>query len=130
MIVAATFGALTSPAALGQSDDGLRGSIQPGQTFQECRNCPDMTVLPPGKVTIGSPLEEPMRRDNESRKDITFARAFAIATTAVTWNQWEACVRDRWCDGIAIDTALRTGENGEPNPEYRDWGEAPGRRSV
>jgi len=122
VIVAATVGALTSPAALGQTDDGLRGTVAPGLTFQECRNCPDMTVLPPGKVTIGSPPQEPMRRDNESRKDITFARAFAISTTAVTWNQWEACVRDRWCDGIAIDTALRTGENGEPNPEYRDWG--------
>ncbi len=121
VIVAVTVAALTSTAALGQTDDGSR-SVRPGQTFQECRNCPAMTVLPPGKVTIGSPPQEPMRRDNESQRDITFARAFAIATTAVTWNQWEACVRDRWCDGIAIDTALRTGPNGEPNPEYRDWG--------
>jgi hypothetical protein len=51
---------------------------------------------------------------------LALARPFAVATTAVTWDQWEACVRDRWRDGIAIDTALRLGQNGEPNPEYRD----------
>ena len=103
-----------------QRDD--RQGAKPGQTFKECRNCPEMIVLPAGKITIGSPLDEPLRRENEPQKQITFARAFALSRTAVTWDQWESCVRDRWCDGIAIDTALRTGQNGEPNPEYRDWG--------
>ena len=105
-----------------QTRTALRGAAKPGQTFSECRNCPEMTVLPAGKVTIGSPPDEPLRRDNEPQKEITFARAFAISRTAVTWDQWEACVRDRWCDGVAIDTALRTGQNGEPNPDYRDYG--------
>ena len=107
--------------AQGQTGTG-RGTPKPGQTFTECRNCPQMMVLPAGKVTIGSPADEPLRRENEPQKEITFARPFAMATTAVTWDQWEACVRDRWCDGIAIDTALRTGENGQPNPDYKDYG--------
>jgi formylglycine-generating enzyme required for sulfatase activity len=81
-----------------------------------------MMVVPAGSFTIGSPPDEPLRRDNEPQKKIAFERAFAIARTAVTWNQWESCVRDRWCDGAAIDVALRTGENGEPNAEYKDWG--------
>src|SRR5574342_477733 len=106
----------------GQNGNAARGAPKPGQTFQECRNCPQMMVLPAGKVTIGSPPDEPLRRENEPQKEITFARPFAIATTSVTWDQWEACVRDRWCDGIAIDTALRTGENGQPNPDYKDYG--------
>ena len=106
----------------GQTGNEVRGALKPGRTFTECRNCPEMTVLPAGKVTIGSPPDEPLRRDNEPQTEITFARAFAISRTAVTWDQWEACVRDRWCDGIAIDTALRTGQNGEPNPDYRDHG--------
>ena len=118
--MAATLAA--SAAAHGQAGNGARAALKPGQAFKECRNCPEMVVLPPGTVTIGSPPDEPLRRDNEPQKEITIRDAFALSKTAVTWDQWEACVRDRGCDGIAIDTALRTGENGQPNPDYRDWG--------
>ncbi len=110
------------PAAQGQTESRARAAPKPGQTFKECRNCPEMVVLPPGKVTIGSPPDEPLRRDNEPQQEITIRNAFALSKTAVTWDQWEACVRDRGCDGIAVDTALRTGENGQPNADYRDWG--------
>ena len=105
--------------ASGQAD---RAASQPGHRFQECRNCPEMVVLPPGTFKIGSPLDEPLRRDNEPQKEITIARSFALSRTSVTWDQWESCVRDSACDGSAIDAALRTGANGEPNAEYRDWG--------
>ena len=118
--MAATLGAL--PAAQGQTESRARAALRAGQTFKECRNCPEMVVLRPGTVTIGSPADEPLRRDNEPQKEIAIRTAFALARTAVTWDQWEACVRDRACDGIAIDTALRTGENGQPNPDYKDWG--------
>ena len=123
-IAAATAATLASaPTSQGQNDDGPRGAAKPGQTFKECRNCPEMTVLPPGKVKIGSPLDEPLRRDNEPQKEITFARPFAISRTAVTWDQWEACVRDGRCDGAGVDIALRTREeDGSPNPDYKDWG--------
>jgi formylglycine-generating enzyme required for sulfatase activity len=110
------------PSAQAQTDGRARSALKPGQTFKECRNCPEMTVLPAGKVTIGSPADEPLRRENEPQREITFARPFAMATTAVTWDQWEACVRDGACDGAGIDAALRLGQNGEPNPDYRDWG--------
>jgi formylglycine-generating enzyme required for sulfatase activity len=106
----------------GQTENRSRATSKPGQTFKECRNCPEMTVLPSGKVTIGSPADEPLHRDNEVRQEITFARPFAISRTSVTWDQWEACVRDRWCDGTAIETALSLGRDGEPNPDYRDYG--------
>ncbi len=82
-----------------------------------------MMVLPAGKFTMGSPADEPERRENEQQREITFARPFALSRTAVTWNQWEACVRDRWCDGVAVETALKTREqDGQPNPDYKDWG--------
>jgi formylglycine-generating enzyme required for sulfatase activity len=111
-----------STVVRGQTGNGVRGALKAGQTFTECRHCPEMVVLPSGTVTIGSPPDEPLRRDNEPQKAIAIRNPFALAKTAVTWDQWEACVRDRGCDGIAIDTALRTGENGQPNPDYRDWG--------
>ncbi|HEX5049097.1 MAG TPA: SUMF1/EgtB/PvdO family nonheme iron enzyme [Gammaproteobacteria bacterium] len=98
------------------------GTRKPGQTFKDCRNCPEMVVLPPGKFTLGSPADEPERRENEPQSAIAIARAFAMAKTPVTWDQWEACVRDGACDGAAVDVALRTRENGEPNPDYKDYG--------
>ena len=96
--------------------------VKPGATFKECRNCPDMVVIPSGSSTIGSPADEPERRDNEPQKRITIARPYAIGKTEVTWDQWEACVRDRWCDGIAVENALRTNEDGTPIANFVDWG--------
>jgi formylglycine-generating enzyme required for sulfatase activity len=81
-----------------------------------------MVVIPAGSFMMGSPADEPERRENERQHKVTIARAFAIGKTEVTWDQWEACVRDRWCDGIAVESALRSLESGEPNPDYRDWG--------
>lgn len=97
-------------------------TLEPKQMFKECRHCPEMIVVPAGAFVIGSPPDEPLRRENEPQKRITFERSFALSRTAVTWDQWEACVRDGACDGAAIDVALRTRENGEPNPDYKDWG--------
>ena len=112
--------------ALLQADDSKTGkpsaTSKPGQTFKECRNCPEMIVVPAGSFTMGSPATEANRRDNESQHKITFAKPFAVGRTEITWDQWEACVRDRDCDGAAIELALRTNEKGEPNPDFMDWG--------
>jgi formylglycine-generating enzyme required for sulfatase activity len=98
------------------------GDLHAGQTFMECRNCPEMIVLPAGRFMIGSPADEPLRRDNEPQQQISFAEPFAMSQTPVAWDQWEACARDNWCDGVAIETALATLPSGEPNPDYADWG--------
>jgi len=120
-------GALISVAvgvcsAYGQSKSKNAHGVKGGQTFTECRHCPEMVVLQPGSFTMGSPASEPLRRENEPQTKITIKRAFAIAKTPVTWDQWEACVRDRGCDGSAVDVALRSNEKGEPKPDYQDWG--------
>src|SRR5687768_18242821 len=95
---------------------------KPGQTFKECRNCPEMVVLPAGAFVMGSPADEPERRENEPQVRVTFRRPFAIAKTEATWDQWEACVRDRWCDGPSVEHGLRTNEDGTPNKAFVDWG--------
>jgi formylglycine-generating enzyme required for sulfatase activity len=81
-----------------------------------------MIVLPAGEFMMGSPPDEPERRDNEAQHRVNLARPFAMSATPVTWNQWEACVRDRWCDGEAIDEALRLNPEGTLNDDYRDYG--------
>jgi formylglycine-generating enzyme required for sulfatase activity len=104
-----------------QTASATHGVSEPGRSFKECRNCPEMIVLPPGTFTMGSPPDEPLRRDNEPQKEISIPRAFAMSATPVTWDQWEACARDNWCGGIAVESALATRLNGEPNPDW-DWG--------
>jgi formylglycine-generating enzyme required for sulfatase activity len=46
-----------------QTEKPLSTTLLPGQTFKECRNCPQMIVLPAGQFTMGSPADEPLRRD-------------------------------------------------------------------
>jgi formylglycine-generating enzyme required for sulfatase activity len=101
------------------------GNPQRGDTFSECRNCPEMIVLPAGSYLMGSPEDEPLRRENERQRRITFAQPFAMSRSPVTWDQWEACVRDNWCDGLAVERSLTTLPNGEPNPNFTDKGRGP-----
>jgi formylglycine-generating enzyme required for sulfatase activity len=81
-----------------------------------------MIVIPAGSFTMGSGASEAGRRDNEPQSKVTIARAFAVSRTEVTWDQWEACVRARGCDGLAVENALRLKNDGTPNPDFVDWG--------
>jgi formylglycine-generating enzyme required for sulfatase activity len=111
-----------STSAQTRNTRSTAAATKPGQTFKECRNCPDMVVVPAGTFMMGSPADEPERRENERQRRVVHARPFAIAKTETTWDQWEACVRDRWCDGVGVEHALRTLENGQPNANFVDWG--------
>jgi formylglycine-generating enzyme required for sulfatase activity len=93
-----------------------------GGTFSECRNCPTMVTVPAGTFLMGSPANEPERRENEPQHRVTIGKPFAMASTPITWDQWEACVRDRWCDGIAVEQSLRLNPDGSVNQNYKDWG--------
>jgi formylglycine-generating enzyme required for sulfatase activity len=93
-----------------------------GDHFKDCRNCPELVVLPAGSFMMGSPAGEEDRRDNEAQRRVTFARPFAMSATPVTWDQWEACARDRWCEVEAIEVALRQNMDGTVNKNYHDHG--------
>ena len=95
---------------------------KPGEHIKECRNCPELIVLSAGTYMMGSPDDEPERDADEPQHRVTITKPFAIATTPVTWNQWEACVRDNWCEGSEIDLALRNNPDGTRNPNYKDTG--------
>ena len=121
VVAIALLGLAPLESAIPQSN-GVPNEPQSGDTFSECRNCPEMIVLPAGSFLMGSPENEPLRRDNEKQRRITFAQPFAMSRTPVTWDQWEACVRDAWCDGLAVENALTTLPNGEVNPNFADKG--------
>ena len=122
MAVALVASTATLQFAQTQRPPASQAKLKAGEKFKECRNCPEMVVLPSGTFMMGSPADEPERRENERHQRQSIARSFAIGRTEVTWDQWEACVRDRWCDGVAVESALRTLENGQPNTNYKDYG--------
>jgi formylglycine-generating enzyme required for sulfatase activity len=95
---------------------------KPGKHIKECSNCPELVVLPAGSFLMGSPASEPERDADEPQHRVNITKSFAIATTQVTWNQWEACVRDNWCEGEQIDLALRNNPDGTRNANYKDKG--------
>ena len=113
-------------AAFGQSGaqagKNKGSSLKAGQIFRDCRSCPEMVVIPPGSFIMGTPKDEEFRRDHEVQHKVTIAYKFAVSKTEVTWDQWEACVQDGACDGVAVENALRLDRDGKPDQNFKDWG--------
>lgn len=76
-----------------------------GQTFRDCADvCPEMTVIPAGRFMMGSPASEPGRSDDEGpQHPVTIARALAVGTYPVTFDEYDACVAAGGCAHRADD---------------------------
>lgn len=76
-------------------------SYQPGQTFRDCDNCPEMTVLAGGLFVMGSPAGEAQRGGDEGPQREVSIAPFAIGTYEVTFQQWDACLAGGGCNGFS-----------------------------
>jgi formylglycine-generating enzyme required for sulfatase activity len=77
----------------GPLDAAQERALRPGDRFTDCPTCPDMTVVPAGAFTMGSPEAEPQRTANEGPQQVvTVAKAFAVGTFEVTVDQFAAFV--------------------------------------
>lgn len=64
--------------------------IKPAKNFE-----PRMIVVPKGSFRFGSPKTEIGRKDHEGPQlDVTFAQAFAISQTEITFDQYDAYSKD------------------------------------
>jgi formylglycine-generating enzyme required for sulfatase activity len=66
------------------------------EPFQDAPFAPEMVVVPAGRFLMGSPPDEPERRDNEGpQHEVTIAKPFAIGRFAVTFAEWDIAQADK-----------------------------------
>ena len=76
----------------------------PGDTFRDCGECPEMVVVPSGSFMMGSPESEEGRGDDEGPvRRVTIGYRLAVGMFEVTFREWDACVSDGGCVGYRPD---------------------------
>lgn len=90
--------------------------------FRDCAECPEMVVIPPGTFMMGSPAVQGRLYANESpQHQVTIKKAFAVAVTPVTFDQWDACVNAGGCNGYwASDQEWGRGKRPAINVSWDD----------
>ena len=86
-----------------QQDTG-DGVSSPGETFQDCDECPKMVVIPSGIFTMGSPKREVGRDDWEGPMHrVRIDYRFAVGVYEVTFAEWYACADAGGCGSYIPD---------------------------
>ena len=92
-------------------------AMPPGKVFKDCKDCPEMVVLPAGTFTMGTPDDEPGRQPDEGpQHQVTFAKPFAISRFQVLAGEFDTYQRET---GVKLeDFDVRPGRhcsNGKPS---------------
>ncbi|AKS41443.1 bifunctional serine/threonine-protein kinase/formylglycine-generating enzyme family protein [Wenzhouxiangella marina] len=88
--------------------EAVGATPQPGETFRDCPDCPEMVVIPAGEFTMGSPAGEADRQDNEGPQRQVDIAAFALAKTEVTVAEFRRFVE---ATGYRTDAERNAGGN-------------------
>lgn len=86
-----------------------------GTVFRDCPECPEMIVLPPGIFIMGS-----ARGDEKERPahPVRVLKTFAVGKFEVTFDEWEACARDKACAGGLDDHGWGRGRRPVINVDF------------
>jgi formylglycine-generating enzyme required for sulfatase activity len=98
-----------------RADVGPAGS-RAGDVFRDCRECPEMVVVPVGEFDMGSAdfdVEKPVHR-------VTIAKAFAIGRREVTFEEWDQCVAAGNCTYRPDDRGQGRSERPATDLSWRD----------
>src|SRR5437773_6216902 len=114
-------GLSTSPSADRPAPSGSviaqrDGTPEPGETFKDCADCPELVVVPPGDFVMGSndvPYEKPERT-------ISIKRPFAIGRREVTFAEWDLCADAGACKHKPDDHGWGRGDRPAINGSWDD----------
>ncbi len=68
-------------------------ALKAGKIFRDCRGCPQMVVIPAGRLDMGSPDSEDHRDDDEGPVHRVKIASFALGKTEITRGQFAAFVK-------------------------------------
>jgi formylglycine-generating enzyme required for sulfatase activity len=74
-----------------------KGPWRSGQVFKDCPECPVMVVIPAGTFVMGSREQEGSKREESPMRRVTIGRPLAVSKYEVTWDEWNACLREKAC---------------------------------
>lgn len=101
-------------------------AVQPGETFRDCAECPELVVVPAGDFEMGAPLTEPGRYDEEGPQRSVHIGRLAVGKFHVTRGQWATFVSatNRGTSGGCAWSGLASAKNDEPDPSasWRNFG--------
>ena len=90
--------------AVGTYETPTPPTLNPGDTFHDCPECPEMVVVPAGSFLMGSPESENRRDEDEGPQHrVRIPKPFAVGRFEVTFAEWDACVADGGCNGYRPD---------------------------
>jgi formylglycine-generating enzyme required for sulfatase activity len=105
--------AIAQAPAIGALSSEQERTLKPKDVFKECKECPEMVVVPAGAFTMGSPKSEERWYNEGPQHKVVLSKPFAVGRFAVTHDEWAVCVAEGDCK--------------DPNNDF-GWGR--GRRPV
>ena len=85
-----------------QQDTG-DSAPSPGETFQDCAECPKMVVVPSGSFTMGASSSEGGNDSERPMRRVRIDYRFAVGVYEVTFAEWYACADAGGCGSYIPD---------------------------
>ncbi|MEK9672686.1 MAG: formylglycine-generating enzyme family protein [Rhodospirillaceae bacterium] len=64
------------------------------KSFTDCPTCPEMVVVPKGVFVMGSDLDN----REQPKHSVFIKKPFAISRYEITFDEWDACLKEGGCD--------------------------------
>ena len=94
-------------------------TAEPGETFKDCSNCPEVVVVPAGSFIMGGTSKYP----NEGpAHTVSIAEPFAMGVYEVTFDEWQACFDDGGCARMPDDHKWGKGRRPVININWHEAG--------
>jgi formylglycine-generating enzyme required for sulfatase activity len=120
-VTAASWPATAQVSAISSLSPEQERSLKPKGVFKECKECPDMVVIPVGVLAMGSPMSETDRVYNEGpQHKVGISRPFAVGRFAVTFEEWDACAAEGGCKDKVFDFRWGRGRRPIVNVTWND----------
>jgi formylglycine-generating enzyme required for sulfatase activity len=94
-------------------------ALEPGDSFKEGANCPEMIVVPAGRFLMGSPPGQGFDAERPQH-EVTIDRPFAVAKFVLTFDEWDACAATGWCRRDVSDSGWGRGRRPVINVSWDD----------